>query len=744
MNKKILAMSVMAVFLTTASGCTTEIKVLKDAKKDVHGIGKHIKNAIAVAKGLNSLATQLPPIPVNYNWSYDQSWTEAQSKWFWHVPQGTYQIPYSWFVSLEKPIGAKFNVKGNKDYTSMDLVRAMADDPKLEDMEQYLSPEVLKEEEADAAAVDHSTATIKDKSHLFIDDNYLAGFGVIPVPQTQEYASKNNPDLLPLGLTRNDKFVNPHQKNAKTQTVMGFGCALCHTSRIDYKGKAMLIDGAPSQANLTLLVEKLAVSLGETFIIPTRFNRFAKRVYGHKPSKAEKKKLKAEITAYAIATARQYKTPEGSTDSGYGRLDALTAIGNIVFGAADLNAPENARASNAPVSYPMIWTVPWFQWAEYPGVVEQPMVRNVGEALGVFAPVNLTSSDPADVFKSTVMVDNLYRIETLLMEGSVPKNIAIPPADPYTYINKHKSLPGLSSPKWPEKMLGKIDHAKANKGAKLYAQLCQGCHLPPLSSPELYKRDAHNNLNLKYWTAKNRWGKQYLNVVNVGVEEIGTDNTEMMNFYERTAVTGNLTVQGTPLESASAATKDGVKKLGTLLSAADGLKVVTAAVANKWYAENGIVKDPAHITPKEQATVDMLNGYRENVVNMAPATYRARPLDGIWATPTYLHNGSVANLYQLLSPVSERATQFVTGKKEFDPVNVGYETCFDQACIKKLKSKGYSVFSVNDDEGNPITGNSNAGHEFTGDGKTNTGDGVIGRALSSEERWDLVEYLKTL
>ncbi|MFX7412378.1 hypothetical protein ABTI97_18860, partial [Acinetobacter baumannii] len=30
--------------------------------------------------------------------------------------------------------------------------------------------------------------------------------------------------------------------------------------------------------------------------------------------------------------------------------------------------------------------------------------------------------------------------------------------------------------------------------------------------------------------------------------------------------------------------------------------------------------------------------------------YKARPLNGIWASPPYLHNGSVATLYDLLLP----------------------------------------------------------------------------------------------
>lgn len=724
MKNKILAITAVSALLAGLTGCAT--------MNEINGFFKAVDDP-------------LPPIPVNYNWSYNQSWKTEQSKWFWHFPQGTAQIPYKWLVSLEQPIGSKWR-SGSKEYNPIEYIKEQAKNSGFGTGNEVVSPEILSYEkaadEAEAKAVAEATqsGSKRSKSGLFIDDKYLAGFGFIPM-QT-EYASKENPDALPLGLTRFDNFVNPQQKNAKPQVVMGFGCALCHTSRIDYQGKSMLVDGGPSQANLPLFVEKLTVALAETYLFPTRLDRFANRVYGHQATTAEKEMLKTGLKNFVLAGAAQAKTV--ATTPGFGRLDALTAIGNTVFGAPDLNAPENALPANAPVSYPMIWTVPWFEWAEYPGAVEQPMVRNVGEALGVNAPVNLTSNDPSDLFKSTVQVGNLYRAETLLMEGEIPWEISKPTPDPYKYIDKNHALPGLSAPKWPVDMFGPIDQAKAQAGAKLYASLCQGCHLAPLDSPELYKKDAQGNLNLKYWTAKNKWGKQYLNVRNIGVEEIGTDNTEVMNFYARTAATGNLTVQGTPLEPASAATQNGVKKLGTYLSAADGLRIVTETVADKWYSENGIIKDLAHITPQEQATVDMLNGYRANVVNKEPPAYRARPLDGIWATPTYLHNGSVPNLYQLLSPLSERATQFVTGSKEFDPKYVGYVTCFDQACIDENKIKGYSVFSVKDGNGNPITGNSNAGHEFTGDGKTNMGNGVIGRGLSVEERWDLVEYLKTL
>src|SRR5262249_52597512 len=119
------------------------------------------------------------------------------------------------------------------------------------------------------------------------------------------------------------------------------------------------------------------------------------------------------------------------------------------------------------------------------------------------------------------------------------------------------------------------------------------------------------------------------------------------------------------------------------------------------------------------------NGFRKNELR-APLAYKARPHNGVWATPPYLHNGSVPNLYELLSPVSERSKVFYLGSKQFDPVKLGLST---------ETLKGVSEFRVE------LPGNSNAGHEFNDGPK---GHGVIGRKLTSEERMQIVEYLKTL
>ena len=93
------------------------------------------------------------------------------------------------------------------------------------------------------------------------------------------------------------------------------------------------------------------------------------------------------------------------------------------------------------------------------------------------------------------------------------------------------------------------------------------------------------------------------------------------------------------------------------------LAAVVEKVADAWYAKNGT-------SPEDQ---ERLDGYRENCIQ-ARNVYKARPLNGIWATAPFLHNGSVPTMYDLLLPVAERPKTFYLGSREYDPEKMGYRT----------------------------------------------------------------------
>jgi hypothetical protein len=93
----------------------------------------------------------------------------------------------------------------------------------------------------------------------------------------------------------------------------------------------------------------------------------------------------------------------------------------------------------------------------------------------------------------------------------------------------------------------------------------------------------------------------------------------------------------------------------------------------------------------------------------------------------------------MLTPAAQRPKQFCMGLRDFDPQQVGFrvDTGEAQKC-----TDGETLFSTTNREGSPIPGNSNLGHSFEGAGEYKAG--VIGRMLTEEERYDLIEYLKTL
>src|SRR4029079_17420039 len=115
-------------------------------------------------------------------------------------------------------------------------------------------------------------------------------------------------------------------------------------------------------------------------------------------------------------------------------------------------------------------------------------------------------------------------------------------------------------------------------------------------------------------------GRRFYHLRTFTFDQIGTDPTDATNFQERT-------VEDTAL--GMSATEPGANVIYTVISNTQA----------RGYEEG-------HVPPEVQLD---WNGYRSDYWR-APLAYPARPLAGIWATSPFLHNGSVPNLYELLSP----------------------------------------------------------------------------------------------
>ena len=110
--------------------------------------------------------------------------------------------------------------------------------------------------------------------------------------------------------------------------------------------------------------------------------------------------------------------------------------------------------------------------------------------------------------------------------------------------------------------------------------------------------------------------------------------------------------------------------------------------------------------------------------------YQAPPLDGVWATGPYFHNGSVPTVYHVLNSRARPkifTRSYRTSKKDYDPVKLGWKiTVLDRPPDPKAPgSERRKVYDTN------RRGQRNTGHPF-------------GDKLSEEERMAVIEFLKTL
>ncbi|QWG14236.1 cytochrome C [Bradyrhizobium sediminis] len=677
-----------------------------------------------VGKIVPPLAQVLPPplpdsAPAKEAHWLDQNWPTERRHWFHHASQGTatFPVPYAWFLALEQPGIHLFTRPG-----------MLADSAYLERFGFLPSP---KSVDTDAASLRRFGYSATSDAKTEPAPKLAAGLQPTPA---------ENFDGLPVGFARMNGVTNPGT-GAPEADKIGLTCAACHTGHINYKGVSVRYDGGPATVNLKKLELATGLSIAYTTWVPGRFNRFATRVLGPDASKDERDKLKkglTEIRDFLLAQIKIYQkaidsrkgfdgNKQKDTEEGFGRLDALNRIGNQVF-YTDLvmsglaGYEKNLYAVDAPVSFPPIWSVPWFWWAQYDASIEQPLIRNAGEALGVSALVNLSPNPPPEaLFRSSVALNNLVYIEDMLR-------------GPDPFRQNPKGFAGLKSPEWPSRIFAgdpawKIKPERVARGRAIYAEICVECHLGPVADPVFGTQFPDKS----FWSS-DRWKNRdsadpVLNPVQKGVAGMGTDPAQANVLAKRPVeIPGFFNLQPARDLDSRGKCADLPAYSSTEMPFAIALMIVVDKVSDKWMKDR-------KLSETDQAA---LWGPRKNCPNTAPngPHYRARPLNGVWATAPYLHNGSVPSLYWMLKPAAERPKQFCMGARDFDPEHVGFRVA--TSC-----KTGETLFSMTDSDGKPIHGNSVLGHSLEGTpgpGK----NGVIGRMLTEDERFDLIEYLKTL
>jgi mono/diheme cytochrome c family protein len=613
-----------------------------------------------------------------------QGWTPVDSLWFYNTTQGSDLMPYDFFIALEQE-------KSTEPFRSP------------ENMNRY---------------------------------RYL--------PQK---ATHGNPDALPVGMVA-DTY--------RGKKYMGFTCAACHSSQVNYNGVGIRIDGGPGAADMDSFMHGLEASLVATRDDDAKRDRFITAVLAKKNYK-NAAEVKEDLKTYVLRIQSYNFFNKSTSPYGYARLDAFGRIYNRVLEhvmnpqtlreiltrvvppektnellehlkpvlnaesrdrllerLAKLDEPIPSRlrdvafpSPNAPVSYPFLWDIPQHDYVQWNGIGANagvgPIGRNTGEVIGVFATLDWAQKPGWSIFSA------------IGGQGFGPTYI-----DFNSSVNLHNlrqledRLVLLQSPLWSDAVdkanLPPIDVQRHKRGEPLFNKYCVSCHAEIDRTSESRRVVAHMN----------------------STEVMGTDPTMADNSVTSMGYSGILR---------NLYSNAGVGSV-LLDTRAPVAAILTTATTNVVATPNG---EKWVFTRVADWAVELIGGYSDNQIRASvksgdytPDTtkgpydslrsYKGRSLNGIWATAPYLHNGSVPTLYDLLLPASPQANDpagttyrpktFRVGSRELDPKKVGFKHGVNE----------YAGFLFD----TTLASNSNAGHEY----------GT--REMSDQERWDLVEYLKSL
>jgi hypothetical protein len=517
--------------------------------------------------------------------------------------------------------------------------------------------------------------------------------------------SATNPEGLPVGFVVDGPVASGE---------LGLTCAACHTGQLEYAQggvvHALRIDGAPAKTDAQQFLADLLAASRATLTESARFDAFAKAVLGPGYNAAKAAQVKDGLSKW-VAQFGEFMdiSLPAASPWGPGRLDAFGMIFNRIA-ARDLGIRDNYKVAGAPVRYPFLWNASRqdrTQWngGVHNGLFIQALGRNTGEVLGVFADFAPRRTLPATPLGPAI-IDF--------------KNNSVSFAGLQTLEEK---IAALRPPPWPREIFG-LDERLAAAGKPLFDANCGSCHAvqASLDLPGLWRTP---------------------------ILAVGTDPKMFVNS-QRTAEPGLLLGALMPPPAVGARIGDPAKAGDLLATAVVGTLLAEAFVppvpAPTKLAQSGVFralrKDLAEHFPGENldtlldprlppkakldALVELKAFIDARLSNMfspppavAGAAYESRVLEGVWAVAPYLHNGSVPNLWELMKLAKDRKSTFKVGSRVFDPKNVGYAT----------EDSPFKTGAFMADPAN-ANGNGNGGHEF-------------GVGLTDDERWAIIEYMKT-
>lgn len=440
--------------------------------------------------------------------------------------------------------------------------------------------------------------------------------------------------------------------DGKGNSWMGLTCAACHTGQMHINGQPIRIDGGQSLINYTQFETELLAALKATLAEPEKWQRFLARL-----SKLPKS--------------------QSTTDSPDQIKKLIKARITELEQRYAINASEVPYGQGRLDAFGQIFNAIAVEALHIPGNRRSPDAPTSFPVLWDASHLDVVqwnasapNKEPGPLAQNATTALAVYGTVTVLGQGvTYPSSTKIQNLG-YLQSEFYK----LTAPKWPVEQAGALDKNLMAQGEKIYQQQCLQCHsLVDEKNP-----------------------KRQLVAVAVPATVVGTDPLMVNNFSDGKVKTGELEGKHTFLWFGD--------KFGAESARLDLVMHVTlgSLARHPWDTLRALIKEFEH---NLSAKLD------DNV-----RYYKARPINGIWASAPYLHNGSVPSVYDLLLPAAQRPAQFYVGNRELDKVKVGSVS---------EPVEGTTLFDTH------LRGNSNQGHEY-------------GTQLTEPERMALLEYIKSL
>ncbi|HET7232558.1 MAG TPA: hypothetical protein VFJ16_21290 [Longimicrobium sp.] len=533
-------------------------------------------------------------------------------------------------------------------------------------------------------------------------------FGLVTDPRS--------PERLPIGVT-GDYTLDTRFTGTR---MLGFNCSACHVNQITYQGKAVRLDGAPARFFADSLQHELLADLKHTATNWDAFWRFLKDLRaierGGVPRAGESGLAQAE-ELFARLDDRDTTEAERAFVAGLRRALAEDSLRNPAVnlwdvpwdsasaahralreryrdqGAHDAAArmlqrllPEHRRELMGAAAANDASTVPQAQ-SIHDWIVVLRLLRDRIASLPHQQPAILTVGGPGRVDAFGVARNKIY-----------PRN-TVPTNAPVSY----PFLWGFGHTAWL--------HYDANTNSVMERNLGQALGVGAVWDPRTFQstlnpRNLHRLEMITRTLTAPAWPAAF-----PPIDEAKAGEGRAI-FVQQCAGCHQPESSADVCYRLSDVGTDSLRPINFAL--AEGRGNFTDSVAPVLHQ----LKVQAYKLFKIPADSQMiLNGGLPDsqVVWRTTRMWGVRPLDGVWATAPYLHNGSVPTLYELLLPPGRRSRRFSLGQSEYDPVHVGYSTA----------ARGIWTFDAS------LPGNDNGGHTY-------------GTQLSEPERMALLEYLKTL